>query len=249
MNSIFFFTFLFSPQVARLVKCWNSTIICNQFLFGRSYTFELLAIQAGRQEEEIKLKTGRKTSILNAFRMFLQMVENIEEQRIVFDYSEDFYSEYDTPDHVLEQTPLILDPSNPYNNVMNSFPPLARQLFRECAKETLERLEALEDEFKKGLKPHLKEIFRPQLTPSLGTVFVPHRWLIGVQSEETLLQPRLTLRNTALSKETKSVIAEFHKAFSAYLYVLDVESDYKMPGDRQVLAKLSIKTSIDYVLR
>ena len=76
--------------MARLAKCWNSTIICNEFLFGRSYTFELLGIKAGREEEEAKKKIGQTPSILRVFRLFLRMVLDIEQQRILFTYSEDF---------------------------------------------------------------------------------------------------------------------------------------------------------------
>ena len=82
--------------MARLAKCWNSTVICNEFLFGRSYTFELLGIAAGREEED----TNPYPSILGAFRLFLEKVEDIEQQRIVFNYSNDFYSESDTSDDI-----------------------------------------------------------------------------------------------------------------------------------------------------
>ena len=147
--------------MARLAKCWNSTIICNEFLFGRSYTFELLGIKAGRDEEETKKKIGQTPSILRAFRLFLRMVRDIEQQRIVFSYSGDFFSESDTPDEVLNQTPLILDPSNPYNNVMSTFSPLAQHLFSDCAKETLKKLERVKEQIEMGLgNPQLKELFR-----------------------------------------------------------------------------------------
>ena len=180
--------------MARLVKCWNSTIICNEFLFGRSYTFELLGIKAGREEEETKQEIGITPSILGAFRLFLKMVRDIEQQRIVFSYSVDFFSESYTTDEVLNQTPLILDPFNPYNNVMSSFSPVAQCLFSDCAKETLKRLERVKERIEVGLgNPKLKEIFLPQLTPPASPVCMPQNWLIGLQSDEVLNQTPLIL--------------------------------------------------------
>ena len=112
---------------------------------------------------------------------FLEIVQDIGQQRIIFDYSIDFYSRSDTPDEILAQKPLILDPSNPYNNVMSSFPPLAQQRFSDCAKETLRRLEAVGKEIEMAQEfPHLKEIFLPQLADA---VIMSQRWLIREQSD------------------------------------------------------------------
>ena len=236
--------------MARLVKCWNSTIICSEFLFGRSYTFELLGVQAGRDEEESRQTIGGKPSILRAFRLFLKMVPDIEQQRIVFSYSEDFYSKSDTPDEILAQKPLILDPSNPYNNVMSSFPPLAQQRFSDCAKETLRRLEAVGKEIEMGAQefPHLKEIFLPQLADA---VIMSQRWLIREQSDSTLPQPRLIVRNAALNKKTRSQIAQFLKAFSAFVYIYDIESNYEICDEmkeRRLCAKHSLEETIDHLI-
>ena len=173
------------------------------------------------------------------------MVRETEQQRIVFSYSVDFYSESDTPDEILAQKPLILDPSNPYNNVMSSFPPWAQQRFSDCAKESLKRLEAVEKEIEMAQRfPHLKEIFLPQLT---DPVSMPQKWLIRKQSETTLLQPRLIVRNAALNKKTKSQIAQFHKAFSAFVYIYDIESNYEICAEvreRRLCAKHSLEETI-----
>ena len=236
--------------MARLAKCWNATIICNEFLFGRSYTFELLGIQAGREEEETKQKIGVTPSIVDAFTLFLKMVLDIETQRILFTYSEDFYSESDTPIEVLNQTPLILDPSSPYNNVMSTFSPLAQHLFSDCAKETLKRLDRAEKQIEMDLVfPHLTEIFLPQLTPLASPIRMPQNWLIQVQSEAVPLQPRVIVRNAALNKETRSQIAQFHKAFSTFMSVFDIVSNYDIPGGSKISAKQSITRTIDHIFR
>ena len=178
------------------------------------------------------------------------MVRDIEQQRIVFSYSVDFFSESYTPDEVLNQTPLILDPSNPYNNVMSSFSPVAQCLFSDCAKETLKRLERVKEQIEVGLgNPKLKEIFLPQLTPPASPVCMPQNWLIGVRSEAAPLQPRVIVRNVALNKETRSQIAQFHKAFSAFVSVFDIESNYYIPGGRKISAQQSIEKTIDHLFR
>ena len=177
--------FKMCSQVARLAKYWNSTIICTESLFGRSYTFELLGIAAGRNEEEFRNKIGQKPSVSRAFRQFLKMVEDIGQQQIVFTYSEDFYSRSDTPDEVLKQKPLILDPSNPYNNVMSSFHGRnsVQQLFSDCAKETLRRLGNAERQIETGNDSlNLKEIFLPQIRTPYRPTNIPQMWSVEAQS-------------------------------------------------------------------
>ena len=229
--------------MARLAKGWNSTIICTKSLFGRSYTFELLGIQAGREEEDL----NSEPSILRAFRLLLKRVENIGQQRIVFDYSEDYYSRFDTPHEILAQKPLIVDPSNPYNNVMSSFRGRisVQQLFSDCAKESLQRLEAVEKEIEMGNDfPNLKEIFLPQ---PVGLASMPPRWLIGAQSGVKRLQPKVVVQKTTLKK--RSEISDYQKAFSAFLFISDIESNYKtMPGDRKMSAQDSIEKAIYHLL-
>ena len=148
--------------MARLAKYWDSTLICAESLIGRTHSFELLGIQAGRNEEKFKNKIGQEPSVSRAFRRFLKMVEDIGQQQIVFTYSEDFYSKSDTPDEILKQKPLILDPSNPYHNVMADFRnrDSVQQLFSDCAKETLKRLENVERQTEMGNDaPNFKELF------------------------------------------------------------------------------------------
>ena len=101
---------------------------------GRSSIFELLGIDAGKEEED--LKPGNY-SIREAFRRFLQTVSTLDEQRIAHFQT---YSKSDVPTSVWQQTPLLLDPSNPYNNFIKRFPPEARAVFKARAAESLRRL-------------------------------------------------------------------------------------------------------------
>ena len=237
--------------MARLAKGWNSTIICTEPLFGRSYTFELLGIAAGRNEENL----NPDPSILSAFRKFLEIVQDIGQQSIIFDYSVDFYSRSDTPHEILAQKPLILDPSNPYNNIMAGFrgrnSVIIQKTFSNCAKETLERLERVEEQIETTPEfPQLKEIFLPQPRPPLiGPVRMPQGWLIGAQSGVRRLQPKVVVRNRELGKKKKSEISDYQKAFSAFLFISNIEANYKMmPGDRKMSAQESIQKSIDHLL-
>ena len=208
-------------------------------MFGRSYTFELLGIKAGRDEEEFKNKIGQKPSVSRAFRQFLKMVEDIGQQQIVFTYSKDFYSRSDTPDEVLKQKPLILDPSNPYNNVMAGFRGrnAVQQLFSDCAKETLKRLENAE---MGNDSPDLKEIFLPQKKPPCPPINVPQMWSVETQSGQTSLEPKLLVRN-------KTKIKYFQKAFSAFMFASDLEAKYENPSDKTVFAKESVQKGIDHL--
>ena len=230
--------------MARLAKYWNSTIICTESLFGRSYTFKLLGIKAGRDEEEFRNKIGQKPSVSRAFRQFLKMVEDIGQQQIVFTYSEDFYSRSDTPDDILQQKPLILDPSNPYLNVMSDFHgrDSVQQLFSDCAKETLKRLENAERQAEMGSDSlNLKEIFLPQTRPPRRPMNVPQMWSVEAKSGQTSLEPKLLVRN-------KMKVKEFQKAFSAFIFASDIEAKYENPSDKTVFAKESIQKGIDYLL-
>ena len=118
---------------------------------------------------------------------------------------------------------------------MSTFSPLAQNLFSDCAKESLKRIEKVKRQIKMDTQfPQLKEIFLPQLTPSPGgTVCVPQRWLIGVRSKKAPFQPRVKY-NVVLNKKMKSQTEQFHKAFSAFVFVFDIESNYEHSDERSV---------------
>ena len=118
-------------QVARLAKYWNSTIFFPGRISGRSSIFELIGITAGREEE----KNSHSPSIVNAFERFLKKVATLMKQRISYYV---FYDEKDVPSKVSKKTPLILDPSSPYNNFMFGFQSKAMKLLMKCANESLE---------------------------------------------------------------------------------------------------------------
>ena len=57
------------------------------------------------------------------------------------------------------------------------------------------------------------------------------------------------MRNDALNKKTRSQIAQFHKAFSAIVFISDIESNYDIPFLRKISAQQSITKTIDHIFR
>jgi len=136
----------FVHDVARLAKFWNQNILFKTYVFGRSYIIELLAVDAALEEENnkgssisnafkgflnrvchlksqeiifedyYKVSDNKGFSISNAFKGFLNRVCHIKSQEIIF---EDYYKISDIPISIRNQKPLLMDPSNPYNNLLH----------------------------------------------------------------------------------------------------------------------------------
>ena len=125
-------------QVIRLAKEWNSKVSYDDNISGRSSIFELIGIKAGRDEERKKKKIGEKPSLTNALRRVFGRVGDIERQRIRF---YELYNPSMVPKDIRDQRPLILDPANPYNNLMHNFPADATALFRLHARRSQGQLD------------------------------------------------------------------------------------------------------------
>ena len=133
-----------------MAKYWNSTITYDGYISGRSSIFELLGIDAGREEERLN---HYNPSTRDAFRRFLERVTMIDSQRIAY---YEYYRQSDVPPSVMQQTPLLLDPSSPYNNFMTRFDAQARAPFKAYAAESLRRLRTVRN------GSDLKMLFAPQ---------------------------------------------------------------------------------------
>ena len=77
----------------------------------------------------------------------------IDSQRIAY---YEYYDESDVPSSVMQQTPLLLDPSSPYNNFMTGSDGQARAPFKAYAAESLRRLRTVHN------GSDLKMLFAPQ---------------------------------------------------------------------------------------
>ena len=221
-------------QVARLAKYWNSTIFYNGSQFRRSYRFELLGVVAGQEEEQ---SNSNRPSILRAFRLFLRRVETINQQEVIFT---DFYDKTKIPDYIAEQRPLLMDPTNPFHNLMVNFDSSAQQLFSQYARESLNRLETVDFPDFKGLFQPQPKLF--QAGPEMNLP-EPVNWLIGSRSRNQFFQPNLKVRKSSLDTD-KPTLSNIKKILSAFLFVADLEAQHK-EADKIEFAKKSIKEIID----
>ena len=198
--------FLF--QVARLAKFWNSTILYNGSQFKRSYRFELLGVKAGQEEED---HNKDHPSIFRAFRLFLIKVETIDQQEVIFT---DFYDKTKIPDYIEKQRPLLMDPTNPFHNLMVNFDLSVQQLFSKYATESLKRLNH-------GF-PDFKSLFQPQ--PVLVNVdpeidhLQPVKWLISSESRANHFNQILKLINLPLTLTKK--LCQTSRKFSLHSCLL-----------------------------
>ncbi|CAG7727664.1 unnamed protein product [Allacma fusca] len=118
----------FTHSVIRLAKLWDSKLKVelqesgNKFHFsGRSSVIELIAIHAANLQE-------KKANLLEAFRRFLNLIENIDDIQINFCNSTIYPKDL---------KPGIFDSINPYNNYADKIDPVSKQLLKERARSTL----------------------------------------------------------------------------------------------------------------
>jgi len=140
----------FIHDLCRLTKFWNFTILFDQYVSGRSCIIEYLAVKAG-QEEEKRLNITNGRCMLRAFRRFLSYLIEYEQIGIVF------FEFYDKNRVSIYEKPFLIDPINPYNNLLASVPDSFLPTLSKCSKETLNRLEECERnnyfEFDKVFEP------------------------------------------------------------------------------------------------
>merc|ERR1719414_2843182 len=97
--------------VAMIAKFWSQQQLFEKYISGRSTIIELLAVKAALDEEN----NDTNPFAPNAFYRFLEKVHNIDKTNIIFT---DYYNEAEIPTEILGQTPLLMDPVNPYNNLL-----------------------------------------------------------------------------------------------------------------------------------
>lgn len=147
----------FIHDLCRLAKFWKGTILFEQYVSGRSSIIEYLAVKAGQEEEAAAIND--KLSILRGFRRFLNLLNNYERIDIIFTT---FYDRDLVP---ISKKPYLIDPTNPYNNLLGSVPAGFLPMFSKCSKETLKRLDACEN----NITIELEKLFDPQ--PDLYDLF------------------------------------------------------------------------------
>jgi len=98
-------------DVARLAKFWSQNQSFEKKIYGQSTIMELLATKAGQEE----INNNTNPSLGNAFKRFLVILRNISDANVIF---LNYYGKSEVPMEVLKQKPLLLDPTNPYNNLL-----------------------------------------------------------------------------------------------------------------------------------
>jgi len=99
-------------DVAKLAKYWNQIMLFKKYIYGRSTIMELLATKAGLEEEN----NNSNPTLWNALKRFLIKVSKIDE---VYEIFQDYYDKTEIPNEILRQRPLLMDPVNPFNNLLS----------------------------------------------------------------------------------------------------------------------------------
>ena len=124
----------FTKDLVRLADYWNNSILWGKSSPQRSHILSLMAVHTGIEEQKKTSFPHHKKSFIT----FLQKVQCIEKQKVGF---EQFYKFAKVPQNLMNQTPLVLDPANPYRNLCNGLPQDFYTMSRDCATTTLRMLD------------------------------------------------------------------------------------------------------------
>lgn len=135
----------FVHEVVRICKFWNKSLLIAEYVPGRSTLIELIAVYAGKKEESRSCIKERR-SLLSAFNTFLKLMESFNNLQIEFDFDPlaPQRSINNFPwlkeNKYLKETPFVIEPANPFNNLAKGVKEAQMKQFRTCASETLFRL-------------------------------------------------------------------------------------------------------------
>eukprot|EP00092_Neocalanus_flemingeri_P017319 GFUD01018732.1.p1 GENE.GFUD01018732.1~~GFUD01018732.1.p1 ORF type:complete len:479 (+),score=114.93 GFUD01018732.1:52-1488(+) len=145
----------FVMDIARLAKFWSQTVLYNGCGNGKSFFVELVAVSVAMEEEEGVEENTMLGQIspkyCSAFERFLRTMMNMEKLRIIF---LDVYCEKDILSSLLQQTPLLLNPVNPFQNMFECIDTDYVNLVTCAAKVTLKKLHSGSED--------LADLFHPQ---------------------------------------------------------------------------------------
>ncbi|XP_021953654.1 2'-5'-oligoadenylate synthase 1A [Folsomia candida] len=113
-------------KVIKLARHWNQQIRIDEKVHGRSYMVELVAAWAQKDQP-----VG---SLFERFVRFLREMEDFSNLRIFFGHH---YCKFSIPEDVWKQTPLVMDPCNPYNNLAEGITPDVIENFQSAATRSL----------------------------------------------------------------------------------------------------------------
>jgi 2'-5'-oligoadenylate synthetase len=106
----------FVNAAVRICKLWKKTCRVTSAAFPSwfcSYLIEVMAVDAARQE---LTKNPSPASLVAVLESFLKGLSSPQTLRVII---LDKYEEDDIPVEILRRRPLVLDPANPYNNIVS----------------------------------------------------------------------------------------------------------------------------------
>ncbi len=152
----------FVHSVIRLCKYWAKHVVAQatasgfeHVIRGKSVLVETLAIHACYELTPLE---RLDKNMIKAFYRFLKYFLNSCELRL---HTFVNYDRGDVPNSLYFQTPLVMDPANPYNNLLSyeNFPRAALEHFQKCAAITMEKLQEWRKDFRRSMAELRKELF------------------------------------------------------------------------------------------
>jgi len=167
----------FVMDLARLGKFWSQTVLYTGCGNGKSFLVELVAVSAAVQEDK------ESPDHFRAFQRFLISMAAMEKLRIIFPA---VYSVNDIPPSLMKQTPLLLNPVNPFQNMFECVDSDFVSIITSAAEATLSKLNSGCD--------NLVDLFYPQNYNNLLSMISlkNHCWFIADGIITTNLMPSVS---------------------------------------------------------
>ncbi|XP_071831469.1 inactive 2'-5' oligoadenylate synthetase 1C-like [Apostichopus japonicus] len=196
--------------LSRLAKFWSKTVCVEGFHSGRSSIMEYIAIRSTEREQS----TGRENT-LKAFRRFLTIVSNPEEMAI---YWTENYKIGDVEPKIKNSRPLLLDPTNPYNNILQRKNKPFMVEMAKFARVSMNRLEEAECRALRGETVDLLSLFKPQpewmqLPFNMRRRSQPKNFYVSVRDGGNLMMPK-TVTKKSMEESDREIIENFLFSFS-----------------------------------
>ncbi|PIK58967.1 hypothetical protein BSL78_04134 [Apostichopus japonicus] len=192
---------------------------------------EYIAIRA----TELEQCDGRENT-LAAFRRFLAIVSNPEKMDI---YWTDYYEDTDIKSTMKNSRPLLLDPTNPYNNIIRRKNKSFMMEMAKFARVSMDRLGKVEYRARLGEPVDLRRLFKPQpewaeLPFILEGRSKPKNVYVSVRDGGGLTMPK-TVTKKSMDESDREIIENFLFSFCEVSV-----ADAKMTGCQDVSDKVLI---------
>ena len=176
----------FVSDIARLAKFWSQTVVYKGCGNGKSFFFELVAIKAAVIEEE---KVQLDASHTRAFKRFLLMIINMKNLVIIFT---DNFMEDEIPKDLLSESPLLLNPVNPFQNLFEVCEDDFMATMSDCASVTLSRMRC------RLTSRRVSAVFYPQNVERLNNAVSFRKACYSLQPPDSDLMPTVVFNSSWL---------------------------------------------------